>query len=110
MEPIEAVCLCQEYDLKAMYGAAFEEFSPWITLLRPEEIAASNRIRHALVFRPAADAFEPYPNLQLLCSIEAGVDGLLVHPGLRPEMQVVRMVNPGQANMMAGFAIYHVVG
>lgn len=109
MPPTDIVCLCQRYDLKGQFGPGFAGF-PEVRLLNPDEVSDPASVRYALAFLPEDDAFARFPNLAMVCSVGAGVDGLLVHPGLPAEMPVVRMVNPEQAKMMAGCAVYHVVG
>ncbi|MEL6577768.1 MAG: glyoxylate/hydroxypyruvate reductase A [Pseudomonadota bacterium] len=104
----DIVCLCTHYDLKSLYATGFAHH-PSLQLLQPEEVADPKAIDIALAFNPPPDAFARFPNLKLLHSVGAGVDGLLKHPGLLPGMAVVRMVNPEQARMMAGFAVWHVV-
>lgn len=104
----DIVCLCTHYDLKALYGEGFARH-PSLRLRAPEEVDDPGKIEIAIAFNPPPDAFERFAGLKLLHSVGAGVDGLLKHPGLRPEMTVVRMVNPEQARMMAGFAVWHVV-
>lgn len=109
MDRIDLVCLCEQYDLKEMYGAGFAAY-PWIRLLFPGEVADPRTIRHALAFRPAPDAFDAYPNLKLVCGGGAGVDALLAHPGLRRDIALTRIINPEQARMMAAFALWYITG
>jgi glyoxylate/hydroxypyruvate reductase A len=110
MERVDLVCLCQQYDLKQMYGSGFEAGYPWIRLLFPDEVADPASIRYALAFRPRADDFDRYPNLRMVQGCGAGVDALLAHPGLRPGIALRRMINPEQARMMAAFALYYITG
>jgi glyoxylate/hydroxypyruvate reductase A len=110
MERIEVVALCAQYDLKGLYGPYFEAAHPELRLLAPEEVADPAAIRHAFAFVPAPDAFDAYPNLELVSSAGAGVDGLLRTPSLRDGLAVSRLVVPEQAEMIAGFAIWHIVG
>lgn len=109
MDRIDVVSLCDNYDLKAFYGAYFAEHAH-LRLLAPDEVRDPSAIRHAFAFVPAAEAFAAYPNLQLVSSAGAGVDGLLRNPSLGPEVAVSRLVVPEQAEMIAGFAIWHIVG
>ena len=110
MDKIDLVCLCDSYDLKAMFGAGFAARHPWINLLAPAEVVDPARIRHAFAFAPGPDAFAPYPNLAMVHGAGAGVDALLAHPGLGPNLPLRRVVNREQARMMAGFAAWYVVG
>lgn len=109
MGPLELVCLCDEYDLKGMFGAAFEEH-PWIRLVTPEDVSTPGDIRHALVFSPGPEAFRPYPALRLVSCAGAGVDALLRHPGLAPEIAISRIKLAEQAEMIAAFAMWHIIG
>jgi glyoxylate/hydroxypyruvate reductase A len=110
MKSTDLVCLCEQYDLKELFGAGFVSEHPWINLLRPDEVTDPGAIRHAMAFRPGPEAFDPYPNLALVHCGGAGVDGLLSHPGLRPEIGITRMINPEQARMMASFAVWYIIG
>jgi glyoxylate/hydroxypyruvate reductase A len=67
-------------------------------------------VRIAVAWQPPADAFDHYPNLQAVCSIGAGADNILRCPSLRDDIEVVRVVDPAQAQMMSGFVIWHVIG
>jgi len=110
LQKIDLVCLCELYDLKAMYREAFARECPWITLLRPSEVKDPESVRHVFAFSPGRQAFDPYPNLALVSSMGAGVDALLKHPGLRKDVAVSRLIDPEQAQMMAGFALYFIIG
>ncbi|MEM7743588.1 MAG: NAD(P)-dependent oxidoreductase [Pseudomonadota bacterium] len=109
MQPLEMVCLCGSYDLKSSFGPAFDRF-PDIRLLRPQEVDDPASIRHAMAFKPGAAAFDPYPNLELVCSVGAGVDALVVHPGLKPDVTVSRLMLETQAHAIAGLAAWMVIG
>lgn len=110
MTPVDVVCLCETYDLKGFFGADFAQSQPHIQLLRPEEVRDPTAIRHAFAFNPGPDAFAAYPNLAMVSSGGAGVDGLLLNPSLRPEILVSRMMVTEQADMIAGFALWHIIG
>jgi glyoxylate/hydroxypyruvate reductase A len=73
-----------------------------------DELAAG--VRLALAWHPPDDAFAHYPNLQAVCSIGAGVDNIIACPSLRADIDVVRVVDPGQAQMMSGYVAWHVIG
>ena len=63
----------------------------------------------AVGWHPHADAFDHYPNLKAVCSIGAGADSILNCPSLRDGIDVVRVVEPAQAQMMSGFVIWNVI-
>ena len=105
---IEGVYLCTSFDLPDLFGAALAAH-PSIRVYRPEDVPDPARIRFALVWRPAADAFDAYPNIELVQTIAAGVDGVIGNPGLPDGVVVARVHDPEQAAIMAGFAAWHVV-
>ena len=82
----DLVFLSEGFDLKSIYGGAFARHAPWLTLLNPDEVANPGAICFAMAYDPAGDAFERFANLDLVCAWGAGVDGLLLHPGLPPDL------------------------
>ena len=66
-------------------------------------------VRLAVAWHPPDDAFEHYPNLKAVCSIAAGVDNIIACPSLRPDIDVIRVVDPAQAQMMSSFVTWHVI-
>lgn len=106
----DIVCLSEDLDLRAEFAPVFAELAPEARLLSPDAVDRPERVRFAFVHAPAPDAFEPYPALELVCTWGAGVDSVIGHPGLKPGIAVSRMTDRGQAAMMAGFAVWHVVG
>ena len=77
MQRTDLVCLCELYDLKEMYEAAFRRLPPLDRLcFGPHEVEDPSQIRHALAFSPGRQAFDPFPNLALVSSMGAGVDAL----------------------------------
>lgn len=106
---IEGVYLGVRYDLEAFYGRYFEPYSDRIRLRSPKDIDDPEAIRFALTWYPAADAFAPYPYLKLACSIAAGVDSIITCPSLPPDAHVTRVQDDNQADLMAGFAAWHVI-
>lgn len=107
---VDLVCLSEQFDLKSRFADAFARQAPWLRLLSPPEVRDPGAVAFAFAHDPAPDAFETFANLRLVCSWGAGVDGLLTHPGLPPDLPVQRMTDPGQAQMMAAFAAFYVTG
>ncbi|GGB55903.1 glyoxylate/hydroxypyruvate reductase A [Tistrella bauzanensis] len=104
------VCLSTMLDLKAIFGGGFARHAPQVDLLEPEEaLAAPETVDFALAWKPAPDAFRPFPNLAFVSSIAAGVDNILACPSLPPGLPVLRVRDDDQARMMAGFAAWHVL-
>lgn len=104
--PLRVVALCSSLDLVDLFAHARD---PRLTLLRPDEVEDPNDIDIALAWRPRDDAFHAFPNVRLVHSIAAGVDGIIACPSLPAEAVVARVRDEAQAVMMAGFAAAHVV-
>ncbi|MEO1190627.1 MAG: glyoxylate/hydroxypyruvate reductase A [Pseudomonadota bacterium] len=105
----ELLALCDAYDLVDLFGAHVEAEAPWLTLIRPAEVSNPAKIRFALGWLPKPERLTDYPNLELICTIGAGADGLLRLPTLGPKVKVCRLRDEEQAKMMAGFAAWQVV-
>jgi glyoxylate/hydroxypyruvate reductase len=105
---MRCVLLSQTLDLSDYLGAEFARNAPGIEIVdHPGDNAAD--IQLAIAWNPPDDAFNRYPNLKAVCSIGAGADSILACPSLRPGIEVVRVVDPAQAQMMSGFVIWHVI-
>lgn len=103
------VVINQGFDILEFHGAAFAQYAPELTLLRPDEVTDPAAVEFLLTFRPPADAFVPYPNLKAVVSAAAGVDAILSCPSLPKGVPVLRVEDDDQALQMAGFAAFHVL-
>jgi glyoxylate/hydroxypyruvate reductase len=97
-------------DLRRYLGAEIERLADRIEIVDHRSDGEDAGIRLAVAWHPPDQAFEHYPNLQAVCSIGAGVDNIIACPSLRPGIEVVRVVDPAQAQMMSGFIAWHVIG
>lgn len=102
------VYLSETIDLADYLGGQFRTHAPGLDMRRPEEIDDPDAVRFAVAWEPAAGSFAPYANLVLVSSIAAGVDNILHCPGL-PDVPVVRIRDPEQARIMAGFVTWNVL-
>jgi glyoxylate/hydroxypyruvate reductase len=96
-------------DMRGYLGAEFERIADRIEIVDHRRNGPDADIRLAIAWHPPDDAFDYYPNLQAVCSLGAGVDNITACPSLRPDIEVVRIVDPLQAQMMSGFVIWHVI-
>ena len=96
-------------DLRGYLGAEFARIADRIEIVDHRGNGRDGDIRLAVAWHPPDDAFAHYPNLQAVCSIGAGVDNIIACPSLRPGIDVVRVVDPAQAQMMSGFVVWHVI-
>jgi glyoxylate/hydroxypyruvate reductase len=97
-------------DLRGYLSTEFARIADHVEIVDHRRDQPDTDIRLAVAWHPPDDAFEHYPNLQAVCSIGAGVDNIVRCPSLRPGVEVVRVVDPAQAQMMSGFVAWHVIG
>lgn len=107
---MHCVLVSTSLDLRKLLGPELARIGDRVEVVDhcADEHAAD--VRLAVAWNPPLDAFERYSNLQAVCSIGAGVDSILTCPSLRPGIEVVRVVDPEQAQAMAGFVAWHVIG
>ena len=96
-------------DLRRYLGTASGQIGDRIEIIDHRPKSLDKDVRLAVAWHPPDDAFEHYPNLQAVCSIGAGVDNIIACPSLRPDIDVIRVVDPAQAQMMSGFVTWHVI-
>ena len=107
---MRCVLVSSSLDLRGYLGAEFVRAADSIEIVNHPHDGPAADIRLAVAWHPPDDAFERYPDLQAVCSIGAGVDNILACPSLRPDVDVIRVVDPAQAQMMSGFVAWHVIG
>ncbi|ABD06355.1 D-isomer specific 2-hydroxyacid dehydrogenase, NAD-binding [Rhodopseudomonas palustris HaA2] len=96
-------------DLRGFLGTDFARIADRIEFVDHRTDGANADIRLAVAWYPPDDAFAHYPNLRAVCSIGAGVDNITACPSLRADIDVVRIVDSAQAQMMSGFVLWHVI-
>lgn len=69
---------------------------------------APGDIDYIFVWKPAADAFDGLDGLKAVLSLGAGVDALLTHPRLPPDVPVVRFVDEDLSQRMGDYVVAHV--
>jgi glyoxylate/hydroxypyruvate reductase A len=107
---MRCVLVSSRLDLKYYLGPEISRIADRIEVIDHVTDHAADDVRLAVAWHPPDDAFARYPNLQAVCSIGAGVDNIVACPSLKPHIDVVRVVDPGQAQMMSGFIAWHVIG
>src|SRR5438105_3228595 len=102
--------LSRTIDLRRYLAAEISRLEGLIEFVDYEEGRSQLDVQMAVAWHPPLGAFDRYPNLAAVCSIGAGVDNIIASPGLRDDVDIVRVVCPIQAEMMSGFVIWHVIG
>ncbi len=105
---MEGVYLCDHLDLPRLFAPALDKV-PGLRVYAPADVPDPARIRFALAWRPGPDAFAPFEQLAFVQSIASGVDGILSSDSLPLQAQVARVRDPGQAHVMAGFAVWQLI-
>ena len=63
----------------------------------------------AIVWQPPPDFFDNLPALENVFALAAGVDQLLLHPGLPAHVSIIRLEDAGMAQQMAEYVLYGVL-
>ena len=66
-------------------------------------------VRIALVAKPPPGVLAGFPNLELICSLWAGVDGLLADPTLPRHVPLTRLIDPQLTRAMIESVLLHVL-
>lgn len=107
---MRCVLVSERLDLRGYLGPQFARAADHVEIVSHPHDGPATDVRLAVAWHPPDDAFDHYPNLQAVCSIGAGVDNILACPSLRPDIEVIRVVDPAQAQMMSNFVAWHVIG
>ena len=107
---MRCVLVSNRLDLRFYLGAELLRIAERIAVIDHGADVPAAEVRLAVAWHPPDDAFARYPNLRAVCSIGAGVDNIVACPSLRPDIDVVRVVDPAQAQMMSAFVAWHVIG
>lgn len=91
------------------WRGALEALRPDLEIRDWPELGDPADIDYALVSRMPSGALAKLPNLKIIFSIGAGVDGLLQDPTLPRQVPLVRMVEPGLTADMTAFVVMSVL-
>jgi len=99
---------CQGDDNGRMLQALREALPDHEIKLWPD---ASNpeAIKHAVVWMPPENFFDGLVNLEHVHAVAAGVDQLLTHKGLPPEVNIYRLEDAGMGVKMCEYVLYGVL-
>lgn len=97
-------------------SAAEARWRPLLARLMPEhefrfgsDIGDRAEIGYALVWNPEPGLLTSLPNLKLIVSLGAGVDGLLRDTTLPPGVPIVRLVDPYMTDSMSEYVVFQVL-
>jgi glyoxylate/hydroxypyruvate reductase A len=92
----------------ASWAAAIRLREPDRPLFVWPDVPYPAEVGYALVWKPPAGALSNLPNLRVIFSLGAGVDDLVVSPGL-PDVPIVRVVNPDLTQRMTEWVVLQVL-
>lgn len=95
-------------DKAGHWRESFQRLAPDIEMrVWPDEVDDLAQIDCALVWNPPAGLLARAPNLRLIQSLGAGVDGLLSDPDLPRHVPVARVVDPLLTQCMIEYVVLH---
>jgi glyoxylate/hydroxypyruvate reductase A len=106
---LRCVLLSTTLDLRGYLAQEMAKLDGKVTFVDHLDDSDPADVQMAIGWHPPADAFDHYPNLKAVCSIAAGADSLLHCPSMRDGIDIVRVVEPAQAEMMSGFVAWHAI-
>jgi glyoxylate/hydroxypyruvate reductase len=91
-----------------LFAASARAQNPELDLRIAPELGCGADIDYALVWNPPHGLLRTLPNLKLIVSVGAGVDGILSDPEL-PDVPIVRYVDPDLTQRMVEYVVLHVL-
>jgi len=91
-----------------LFAEAARAQDPALDLRIAPELGCGADIDYALVWNPPHGLLRTLPNLKLIVSVGAGVDGILSDPEL-PDVPIVRYVDPDLTQRMVEYVVLHVL-
>src|ERR1041385_2041213 len=93
-----------------LWSTPLAEIAPDLNVRVHERDAyAPGDIDYVLTFRPPQGLLKTLPNLKLVISLGAGVDGILADPEYPKQVPLVRFVDHTLSREMAQFCVLHVL-
>lgn len=90
------------------FAAHARALDPTLDVRVAPDLGRIEEIEHVLAWKPPKGLLRTLPNLRLIVSVGAGVDGLLDDPDL-PDVPMVRFVDPDLTGRMTEYVALHVL-
>ncbi len=88
---------------------ALRDLLPNHRVLAPGAEVAAAEVDYTLVGRPDPGALARLPNLKVIFSVNAGIDGLMADPTVPVNIPLVRLVDPGLTASMSEWVLHQVL-
>jgi glyoxylate/hydroxypyruvate reductase len=106
---LRCVLLSTTLDMRSYLAPELAKLDGQMTFVDHLDGSDPADVQMAVGWHPQPDAFDHYPNMRAVCSIAAGADSLLHCPSMRDSIDIVRVIETAQAEMMSGFVIWHAI-
>src|SRR3546814_23437 len=93
----------------ADWAAAIRALAPDLDVRLWPEVGDPAEIEVALVWKPPAGLLRSFPNLKLMQSFGAGVDGILADPNIPRHVPLARVVDGNLTVGMTEYVLLHVL-
>ncbi len=90
------------------WDSAFSKAAPSVTLV-PDTGEALPGIRYAMTWKPLADLYRRMPDLAALFVLGAGVERFLADASVPPQVNIVKMAEPGLTQAMEHYVLWQVL-
>ena len=104
-----SIAFCCEGEPQERWLEALAQCCPDVDLRVWPELGNAQDLHYAVFWKPPPGVFEALPSLKVGFSRGAGVDDLLDHPQLPPDLPVVRMNEPALTEGMSEYVLYQVL-
>jgi glyoxylate/hydroxypyruvate reductase A len=85
-------------------------YAPWLkVLIHGKDEYAPGEVDYILGFRPPPGLLKTFPNVKVIFSLGAGVDGFLSDPDFPKHIPLARFVDPTMSREMTHYVVLHVL-
>jgi glyoxylate/hydroxypyruvate reductase A len=92
-----------------VWESAFRKGAPDVSLVHDKGGAALPGIRYAMTWKPERDIYKRMPDMTALFVLGAGVERFLADTSIPPQVQIVKMSEPGLTQAMEHYVLWQVL-
>lgn len=93
----------------AAWESAFRQAAPGVVLVRDEPERDLRGIRYCMTWKPRPGVYARMPDLQALFVLGAGVERFVADTAIPPQVQIVKMAEPGLTQAMEHYVLWQVL-
>jgi len=93
----------------ALWDNAFRKTAPDLNLVHDTGARDLSGIRYGMTWKPRAGLYERMPDLAALFVLGAGVERFVADPTIPPQVQIVKMAEPGLTQSMQQYVLWQVL-